>query len=147
MESAARELAVSGQLVRLGTADAERAPRSRDVHAHDRTASTTSAADLMTLVMPDNDDDTPAMRAYRDRLVSAVGKYVDPDVGEDVRHWFEGTTDAEFRQQRLGRIRWQREALLATAEDLGRFAEAVARAESGDTSGGSAEEPAEEVRQ
>lgn len=96
-------------------------------HAHERGAPPSSMADLMALVMPDSDDDTPVMHAYRERLVAAAGKYIDPDLGEDVKRWFQDATDAELRAQRLERIRWQREALLAAADDLARFAEALAQ--------------------
>ena len=94
-------------------------------HAHERGAPSSSMADLMALVMPDSDDDTPVMHAYRERLVAAAGKYIDPDLGEDVKRWFQDATDAELRAQRLERIRWQREALLAAADDLARFASVI----------------------
>ncbi len=94
-------------------------------HAHERGAASSSMADLMALVMPDSDNDTPAMHAYRNRLVTAAGTYIDPNLGEDVKRWFQDATDAELRAQRLERIRWQREALLAAADDLARFAATI----------------------
>lgn len=100
--------------------------------AHERDAASSSMADLMTLIMPDSDADTPAIHAYRERLVAAVAKYIDPDLGEDVRRWFQDTTDAELRAQRLQRIQWQREALLAVADDLGRFARVLSQPEEED---------------
>lgn len=93
--------------------------------AQERGAAVASMADLMALIMPDNDDNTPVMHAYRDRLVDAAGKYVDPDLGDDVKRWFQDVTDAELRAQRLERIRWQREALLAAADDLAQFAQVL----------------------
>ena len=94
--------------------------------AHERGAPPSTMRDLMALIMPDSDDDTPVMLTYRDRLVAAAGKYVDPDFGEDVRRWLQDATDAELRAQRLERIRWQREALIAAADDLARFASVIA---------------------
>jgi transcriptional regulator with XRE-family HTH domain len=93
----------------------------------ERGTAVASMTDLMALIMPDNDDDTPVMRAYRDRLVAAAGKYVDPYLGEDVKRWFQDATDAELRAQRLERLRWQREALLSAADDLAQFAEVLAQ--------------------
>ena len=92
---------------------------------HERGAASSSVGDLMRLVMPDNDDDTTAMQAYRERLVAAAGKFVDPDLGEDVRRWLQDATDAELRGRRLERIRWQREALIAAADDLAQFASVI----------------------
>jgi transcriptional regulator with XRE-family HTH domain len=93
--------------------------------AHERGAPPSTMADLMALIMPDNDDDTPAMQAYRERLVAAAGTYIDPGLSEDVGRWLQDATDAELRAQRLERIRWQREALLAAAEDLAQFAQTL----------------------
>ena len=96
--------------------------------AHERGAASSSMEDLMALILPDSDEDTPVMHAYRERLVAAAGEYVDPDLGEDVKRWLQDATDTELRAQRLERIRWQREALLAAAGDLAQFAQVLTQA-------------------
>ena len=43
--------------------------------------------------------------------------------------WLQDATEAERRAQRLERIRWQREALLAAAADLAQFAQTLTQTE------------------
>jgi len=87
-----------------------------------------SMADLMALVMPDSDDDTPVMGAYRERLRAAVTRYLDPSWAEDVARWLTAAAEPQVRADRAERLRSERAMLLQVAAELGNLADAIGTA-------------------
>lgn len=83
---------------------------------------------LASATMPVAGDGPPVTDAYRTWLFAAIGKYLDTSRAEAAASWAEDATSAEMRARRLDEIRWQREALLPTAEDMALQAEALERA-------------------
>lgn len=86
-------------------------------------------AALMSLAMPDSDDDTPVMAAYRQRLTDNVARYLDPSWREAVELWLTDLATPEIRAQRARRLREQRQVLLGLAADLDGMADAIDPAE------------------
>jgi transcriptional regulator with XRE-family HTH domain len=83
-------------------------------------------SDLMALaVMPDNDDDTPVMTAYRDRYNTAAARYLDPEWAAVAGRWLRDGAGPQARADVAARLTDQRAALLAAAELLGELAAAV----------------------
>lgn len=89
-----------------------------------------SPAEYFAAVMPDSDARTTVMDDYRNHLIAASLRYQDADWGEGVLEMLRDMTAPEIRSARLDRIRWQREALLSAAADLGEIG-ALIRAEDG----------------
>jgi len=88
-----------------------------------------SMAELMWLAMHDNNSDSPAMKAYRDRLQSAATAYVDKYWGGEVADWFRHIDSAEMRADRAARLRSSRDMLLSAAATMGQLAEDLERPE------------------
>lgn len=86
-----------------------------------------SMAEVFGLLLPDAAEDSPAQVEWDEAFQVAVGRYADPELGADILARMEDITSDERRRIQLERIRWQREALLATASDLGLVAEAMER--------------------
>jgi transcriptional regulator with XRE-family HTH domain len=99
-------------------------------HAHEQDADCRDMADLAARLLPDSEEESHVMDAYRARLVAVSARYLEPDWDEDVRAWMSESTTAGIRRGRLRRIQWQREALLSAADDLGKIAEAIEGASS-----------------
>ena len=84
------------------------------------------------VVMPDNDDQTPVMTDYRDRLNAAAARYLDPDWMNAVARWLKGTGSPAGRAELAGRLEDRERALREDAAELGKLAAAI-RAEEGDS--------------
>lgn len=93
-------------------------------HPHDRDPDCLDMGDLMTLVMPDSSADSPAMDAYRRRLVAAVRQYMELSWSEDLDLWMADMTEREVRASRAEDMRADRDALLRIAAKLGRTLDA-----------------------
>lgn len=94
-------------------------------HAHNSGADCEDMGGLMALVMPDSDDDTPVMAAYRLRLTDAVARYLDPSWREAVESWLTDLATPEIRAQRARRLREQRLVLLGLCSDMDQMADAI----------------------
>lgn len=82
--------------------------------------------DLVGLVvMPDSDDDQPAMEAYRDRLRAAVSRYLDPEWAQEVARWLREADGDELLADRAERLRSRQSELLQAADELGDLASAI----------------------
>jgi len=89
--------------------------------------------DYMALaVMPDNDDQTPVMTDYRDRLNAAAARYLDPAWMTDVARWLKGTGTPAGRAELAARLEDRERALRESAADLATLAAAI-RAGEGDS--------------
>jgi transcriptional regulator with XRE-family HTH domain len=82
-------------------------------------------AALMAALMPDSDEDTPAMEAYRNRLTAAVGQYLDPSWASEAARWRKDLAGPEIRAERAEWLRMQRAAALGLAAALGELADAI----------------------
>lgn len=83
-------------------------------------------ADLTArIVMPDSAGDAPAMEAYRDRLRSAVTRYLDPEWAEEVAGWLREIDDGERLDDRAERLRARQAELIQAAEEIGDLASAI----------------------
>ena len=83
---------------------------------------------LMRLALPDSDDETPVMAAYRDRFTAAVNRYFtsDPDWARLVARWI--SDSPQRRNERADRLRRQRAALLQAADAAAAELEQLANA-------------------
>ena len=86
-------------------------------------------ADLMAYVVPDSDDDTPAMKAYRERFLTATRTYQNPSWTELMQEWFDRPGEEEQRAEKLRIVQSYREVMLAVAGDFGEFINANTRKE------------------
>jgi transcriptional regulator with XRE-family HTH domain len=82
--------------------------------------------DLMTLVvMTDSDDQTPVMKAYRDRMMAAVGRYCDESWKEEVARWLSDASSEDILEDRIARLRSEHEAALRGVQALGAIVDAA----------------------
>jgi hypothetical protein len=81
------------------------------------------------LVMPDSDDDTPIMDAYRDRFNAAAARYLEPEWAARAAHWLRDAETPTMRADRAARLRDRRNMLLAAAADFEELADAIERAD------------------
>lgn len=89
-----------------------------------------SDRDMATLagrLLPDSGDETPVMSAYRDRLTEVTRQYLQPGWDDTVKGWMSDSTKAAIRAGQAEQLRWDRDALLSAAENLGRIADAIER--------------------
>jgi transcriptional regulator with XRE-family HTH domain len=83
-------------------------------------------ADLMArAVMPDSDDDAPAMQVYRNRLRAAVTRYLDPEWADDLAGWLREVEDDDLLADRAERLRAQGQQLMDAAIEFGTLASAI----------------------
>jgi transcriptional regulator with XRE-family HTH domain len=84
--------------------------------------------DLMALVvMPDNDDETPVMTAYRERFNADAARYLDPEWAAVAGRLLGDGASPEARADMAARLADQQTALLAAAGLLGDLAAALGR--------------------
>lgn len=84
--------------------------------------------DLLALaVMPDNDDDTEVMDAYRDRFNAAAARYLDPGWAATAGRWLRDGAGPQARADIAARLADQRAGLLAAARLFGDLEAAVRR--------------------
>ena len=75
--------------------------------------------DLLALVlMPDSNDETRVMAAYRERFTEAGDTYLDPQMARDVARWIARTENSELRAMRAARLRAEAAGQRRTAEEL-----------------------------
>lgn len=67
------------------------------------------------LVMPDSDDDSPVVNAYRVRFQAAADRYLTPDWGTEVARWLRGAEPAQVRAERAASLRAAQAQLAAIA--------------------------------
>jgi transcriptional regulator with XRE-family HTH domain len=91
----------------------------------DGTGKTRPARDLAGLAIPDNDDKTPVMGAYRRRWNEAAARYYreDPDWMRLVARWVGNVSGR--REEVAGRLREHRNALLDAAAEYGELADEI----------------------
>lgn len=84
------------------------------------------AADLLALlVMPDSDDDTPAMEAYRDEFNRAADRWLEPEWAARAVRWLREGAAPDARADDAARLRrWARQQR-ESAERLDEFAAAI----------------------
>jgi transcriptional regulator with XRE-family HTH domain len=83
--------------------------------------------DLMArAVMPDSDNDSPAMNAYRQRLRSAVVTYLDGSWAEEVARWLGEADSKEVRADRVEQLRQRSNEMLQAAAEFERLADSIA---------------------
>jgi transcriptional regulator with XRE-family HTH domain len=73
--------------------------------------------DLMTLVLPDSGSDSPAMKAYRDRLREEMGSRFGEHAKAEADRWMEDAGGAELRADMVARHRSRRDRFLAMAAE------------------------------
>lgn len=84
------------------------------------------AAGLMgMLVMPDSDDDTPAMTAYRDRFNDAAARWLDPQWAATAARWLGDGTAPGARARAAARLRDMAAAARGLYYELDQAAAAV----------------------
>jgi transcriptional regulator with XRE-family HTH domain len=89
------------------------------------------AAELMAaLVMPDSDDDTPAMQAYRDRFNALAGRWLSPEWAAAAARWT-GADDTAPDERALAAARYRDRA--ATLRQLAAEDDQTAAAMEGGT--------------
>jgi transcriptional regulator with XRE-family HTH domain len=86
-------------------------------------------ADLAGMMLPDSDDDTPVMAAYRERLRLMVRKYKPPPWHEDVDYWLTDLTGTEIREEKVAILREHQRNVQAAATFLGQLREAAGEEE------------------
>lgn len=77
------------------------------------------------VVMPDSDDDTPVMDAYRERLTAAADRYLDPAWAREIGQMLGQAESAEERAARIARLRMRRADLLRAADELADIADTL----------------------
>lgn len=83
--------------------------------------------DIMALVvMPDNDDETPVMDAYRERFNADAARYLDPEWAAVAGRLLGAGASPDARAVMAARLKDERAGLLRTAELLGTFAAGLA---------------------
>jgi transcriptional regulator with XRE-family HTH domain len=82
--------------------------------------------DMMALlVMPDNDDDTPVMDAYRARFNEAAARYLNPQWAATAARLLKGSRSPQAAADLAAQMRDDRAGLLRVAERLGELAGAM----------------------
>jgi len=81
--------------------------------------------DLMWLALTDNENESPVMNIYRNRLRGAVTTYLDEFWAEEVAGWLRQIDSDEARADRAARLRSRRAALLDLAAELADLADAL----------------------
>lgn len=94
-------------------------------HAHEHGASCSDMGDLFGLLLPESTGDSKAEPKWQAAYAAAVSRYQDPDRGEELVSYLDEMTSAQQRAERLERIRWEREAMLAVVADLDQMAGAI----------------------
>lgn len=84
-----------------------------------------SMRDLMVLAMPDNDERTGVMDAYRDRLITQTDHYLDEEWAADVTRWQRMHEDRGTLARRAARLRGNQQVLERAAADQGKQAAAI----------------------
>ena len=84
-----------------------------------------SMTDLMWLALTDNENESPVMNVYRNRLRAAVTTYLDQFWAEEVAGWLRQVDSEEARADRAARLRSRRAALLDLAVELSDLADAL----------------------
>lgn len=83
--------------------------------------------DIMTLVvMPDNDDDTEVMTAYRERFNAAARRYLEPEWAAVAGRLLGDGASPDARADMAARLEDERAGLLRAAELLGDLAAGIA---------------------
>jgi transcriptional regulator with XRE-family HTH domain len=80
---------------------------------------------MALLVMPDNDDDTPVMDAYRARFNEAAARYLDPQWAAAAARRAGAGLSAQARDDIAARLADQRDGLLRAAQLLGELSGAI----------------------
>jgi transcriptional regulator with XRE-family HTH domain len=88
--------------------------------------------DLMAMVMPDSQDDSRAMDAYRRRLTAAVRQYMAPVWSDEVARWMAAMTEEEIDAEAADELRAEREVLLRIAARHGRIIKSYEPEEAGE---------------
>jgi len=81
--------------------------------------------DLTWLALTDNENESPVMNIYRNRLRGAVTTYLDEFWAEEVAGWLRQIDSDEARADRAARLRSRRAALLDLAAELADLADAL----------------------
>lgn len=81
--------------------------------------------DLLILTMPDNDDRTAVMDAYRYRLRLQVDRLLDSGWAEDVARWQQVREDRATLARRAARLRFTEETLRSAMADAAAQAAAI----------------------
>jgi transcriptional regulator with XRE-family HTH domain len=80
---------------------------------------------LALAVLPDNDDGTPVMAAYRNRFNAAAGRYLDPEWAAAVAAWLPGSGSPARRADLAARLRDRERDALTAAAEWGQLADAI----------------------
>jgi transcriptional regulator with XRE-family HTH domain len=96
------------------------------IHSREQDADCLDMSDIMErVVMPDSDDDSDLMAAYRHRFTTAVTAYLDPEWSKEVARWLQDLESGEERATRAAHLRNRQAELLRTARELGDLATAI----------------------
>lgn len=83
-------------------------------------------ADYMALVvMPDSDEDGPAMDAYRDRYAATALRYLDTEWAAVAARWARGSQSPAALADVAARLRSRQRSLEAAAAEIGEWADAI----------------------
>jgi transcriptional regulator with XRE-family HTH domain len=87
---------------------------------------TRTMADLFTYLMSEpDDDDTPVMRAYRERYIAGINAYLQVARGAELATYLENLTTEDRIADRLARLRGQYNALRGLLSDIDQLQEAL----------------------
>jgi transcriptional regulator with XRE-family HTH domain len=87
-----------------------------------------SMGELLAITITDMDEDTEIMASYRRRLLDAVGRYLGDGWRDEVAGWLRRVTGVEALREGVTRLRGLHASLLASASDVGEWADALDRA-------------------
>lgn len=87
---------------------------------------TLGAADTLALLaMPDSEDNTPVLQAYRERFGDAAARWLDPAWAATVAKWLRDGTPEDARADQAARLRDWAASQRASASDLDKLADAI----------------------
>jgi transcriptional regulator with XRE-family HTH domain len=87
---------------------------------------TLGAADMLILLaMPDSDDNTPVLQAYRERFGAAAARWLDPAWAATVAKWLREGMPEDARADQAARLRDWADRQRASASDLDKLAAAI----------------------
>lgn len=85
-----------------------------------------TAADLFMYLMSEpDDDDTPVMRAYRQRYIAGINAYLEVARGAELANYLDNLTTEDRIADRLARLRGQYDALRGLLTDIDQLQEAL----------------------
>lgn len=76
-------------------------------------------------VLPDSDEDSPAMDSYRDQIINVMNRYFAPEWAARASAWLRDLQSPAERMDVAGRLRDRQLALLEAAAEFGELSKAI----------------------